>query len=152
MRLPGYPPGLNVGACMERRSSQTVDARGRDRKKYQAAAHKKDWVVKSEQTLVAGNSQNIMMENPWIRIGLDTWLLGVEASSVIGLRTLKIAAGGAAAVTESRLMIDEKIDAGWALQAKALSGALGSTPLGATAGTLAHYRRKVRANQTRLAK
>jgi hypothetical protein len=93
-----------------------------------------------------------MMENPWFRIGLDSWLLGFEASSVIGLRTLKIAAGGIAARAETRLMIDEKIDAGWALQAEALSGALGLTPLGATAGTLAHYRRKVRDNRRRLAK
>jgi hypothetical protein len=137
---------------MERRASQTVDAEGRGSRQCQTVVREKDWVVKSEQTHVARNSQNIVMENPWFRIGLDTWLLGVEASSVIGLRTLKIAAGGAAAVRESLLMIDEKIDAGWALQAQALSGALGSTPLGATAGTLAHYRRKVCANRTRLAR
>jgi hypothetical protein len=92
------------------------------------------------------------MKNPWFRIGLETWLLGVEASSVIGLRALKIAGGGVAAEAETRLMIHEKIDAGWALQAKALSGALGLTAHGATAGTLAHYRRTVRANRRRLAK
>jgi hypothetical protein len=44
-------------------------------------------------------------------------------------------------------MIKEKFEAGWALQAKALSG-----ERGLTAGALAHYRRKVRANQRRLAK
>jgi hypothetical protein len=93
-----------------------------------------------------------VMENPWFQIGFDTWRLGVEASSVIGLRTLRIAAGGAAAAAETRLMINEKIEAGWSLQAKALSGALGLTAHRATAGTLVHYRRKVRANQRRLAK
>lgn len=93
------------------------------------------------------------MRNSWLRIGFDTWSLGVEASSVIGLRALKIAAGGVAAQAETRLMINEKIEAGWALQAKALSGsALGLTAHRATAGTLAYYRRKVRANQRRLAK
>ena len=91
------------------------------------------------------------MRNSWFRIGFDTWLLGLEASSVIGLRTLKIAGGGVGAEAETRLMIKEKFDAGWALQAKALSGALGLTAHGATAGALAHYRRKVRANQRRLA-
>jgi hypothetical protein len=90
--------------------------------------------------------------NPWIGLGLSAWSLGLEASTVIGLRTMKIAAGGAAGEAEARRMIDEKIDAGLALQALALTGGLGFTPQGAAAKTLAHYRRKVRANRRRLAK
>ena len=74
----------------------------------------------------------------------------MEASSVIGLRALKIAAGGASAKAETRLMIIEKIETGWALQAKALSGALGLTPQSVTTRTLAHYRRTVRLNRRRL--
>ncbi len=74
----------------------------------------------------------------------------MEASSVIGLRALKIAVGGASAKAETRLMILEKIEAGWALQAKALSGALGHTPRSVTTRTLARYRRKVRLNRRRL--
>jgi hypothetical protein len=77
---------------------------------------------------------------------------GIEASSVIALRTLKIAAGGMAAEVEARRMISEKIDAGFALQALALSGGLGLTADGAAAKMVAHYRRKVRANRRRLAK
>ncbi len=92
------------------------------------------------------------MKNPWFRIGFDAWLLGIEACSVIGMRTLKIAGGGVAAEAEARLMINEKIEAGWNLQGKALSGMLGLTTYRATARTLLHYRRKVRANQRRLAK
>jgi hypothetical protein len=92
------------------------------------------------------------MRNPWFRIGVDAWMLGIEASLVIGLRAFKIAAGGVAAEAEARLMINEKIEAGWALQGEALSGALGLTAHRATARTLVHYRRKVRANQRRLAK
>jgi hypothetical protein len=91
------------------------------------------------------------MKNPWVRFGLDAWSLGLEASSVIGLRALKIAAGGAAADAESRLMITEKLEAGWDLQTKALTGALGLTPQIAASRTLAHYRRKVRSNHRRLA-
>jgi hypothetical protein len=89
-----------------------------------------------------------MRKNPWARIGLNAWSLGVEASSVIGLRMLKIAAGEA----EARLMIDEKIQAGLDLQTMALTGGLGLTPHDAATKTLAHYRRKVRANRRRLAK
>jgi hypothetical protein len=90
--------------------------------------------------------------NPWPRLGWNAWALGLEASSVIGLRTLKIAAGGAAGAAESRRMVSEKVDAALALQTLALTGGLGSTPHGAAARTIAHYRRKVRANQRRLAK
>jgi len=83
---------------------------------------------------------------------MSAWSLGVEASAVIGLRTMKIAAGGAAGEAEARRMVTEKIDAGMALQTLALTGGLGFTPHGATAKALAHYRRKVRANRRRLSK
>jgi hypothetical protein len=49
-------------------------------------------------------------------------------------------------------MVSEKVDAGLALQTLALTGGLGMTPAKASARTLAHYRRKVRANRRRLAK
>jgi hypothetical protein len=65
------------------------------------------------------------MKNPWVRFGFDAWSLEIEASSVIGLRALKIAAGGAAADAESRLMLREKLETGWDLQTKTLTGALG---------------------------
>jgi hypothetical protein len=88
--------------------------------------------------------------NPWIGIGFDTWRLGLEASAVIGLRTWKIAAGGAAGQAEAERMVSEKIAAGLELQALAATGGLGLTPASASAKTLAHYRRKVRANRRRL--
>jgi hypothetical protein len=91
------------------------------------------------------------MKNPWVRFGDDAWSFGLEASSVIGLRASRIAAGGAGADAESRLMIREKLEAGWYLQTKALTGALGVTPHRMMSGTLAHYRRKVRLNHRRLA-
>jgi hypothetical protein len=90
--------------------------------------------------------------NPWIGIGLDAWRLGLEASQVIGLRTMKIAAGGAAGQAEAERMIAEKIDASLALQTMAMTGALGASPASASARALAHYRRKVQANRRRLAK
>ncbi len=90
--------------------------------------------------------------NPWIGIGLDAWRLGVEASAVIGLRSLKIAAGGSTGKAEAERMVAEKIDAGLALQTLAMTGSLGASPASASAKTLAYYRRKVRANRRRLAK
>ena len=48
-------------------------------------------------------------------------------------------------------MVSEKVEAGVALQMLALTGGLGVTPHGAAAKTVAHYRRKVRANRRRLA-
>ena len=90
--------------------------------------------------------------NPWPRIGMDAWTLSLEASSVIGLRTLKIAAGGPAADAEARKMVSEKVDAALALQMTAMTGGLGFTAPSAAAKTLTHYRRKVRANRRRLSK
>lgn len=90
--------------------------------------------------------------NPWFRIGMDAWSLGLEASSVIGLRTMKIAAGGVSGDAESRRMVAEKVEAGLALQSMALRGALGATAPTIAAKTMAHYRKKVRANRRRLSK
>src|ERR1700674_2392931 len=69
-----------------------------------------------------------MLRNPWFRAGLQAWSLGLEASSVIALRTLKMATGGVAADVEARRMVSEKIEAGFAIQVLALTGGLGLTP------------------------
>ena len=90
--------------------------------------------------------------NSWLGIWADACSLGFEAFSVIGLRTMKLAVGGKAAATEAQRMVREKIEANLALQGKALSGGLGTTTLSAAKKTLNHYRQKVRANQTRLAR
>jgi hypothetical protein len=91
-------------------------------------------------------------KSPWLRIGFDAWSLGLEASSVIGLRTLRIAAGGAVGEAEARRMISEKVGAAVELQADLLSAMPGMTAAGATAKALSHYRRKVRANRRRLSR
>ncbi len=91
-------------------------------------------------------------QNPWLRASLAAWSLGIEASTVIMLRTMKIAAGGQAGEIEAQRMVSEKIEAGLDLQTKALTGGLGYTPASAANQTLAHYRRKVRANRRRLIK
>ena len=69
---------------------------------------------------------------------------------VVGLRTMKLAAGGAEAGEEAHLMVAEKLDAAIALQTLAMTGGLGLSAESAAAKTLSHYRRRVRANQQRL--
>ncbi len=78
--------------------------------------------------------------------------MGLEASTVVGLRTLKIAAGGPAGHAEAQGMVAEKVQAAVDWQIKAMTGGLGLTASGAAAKTLNHYRRKVRANRRRLSK
>jgi hypothetical protein len=63
-----------------------------------------------------------------------------------------LAAGGVAAETEAQRMVVEKVEAALALQSLAISGGLGLSAHGVAAKSLAHYRRKVRANRRRLAK
>lgn len=90
--------------------------------------------------------------NPWIKLGWDAMALGAESASVVGLRSMKIAAGGPAADAEAALMFSEKVEAAYALQSMAMVGALGFTAPRVASKTLAHYRRKVRANRRRLLK
>jgi hypothetical protein len=87
----------------------------------------------------------------WFGASMDAWMLGIEASTVIGLRTMKIAAGGADGQAEASLMVTEKMESLWLLQARAMTGGLGTSPERAVSSTIAHYRRKVRANRRRLA-
>lgn len=90
--------------------------------------------------------------NRWWRLSQAWWSLGMDASSVIALRSVTLATGGATAKKEARRMIDEKVKAALALQALALTGSLGRTPHGTSAKTIAHYRKAVRANRRRLLK
>jgi hypothetical protein len=92
----------------------------------------------------------VTRKNPWLRIGMDAWLLAIESSSVVALRMLKAARGDASAAAEASRMVNEKIKASLDLQAKAMSGGLGPTARGAAARVITHYRRKVKANRRRL--
>ncbi len=82
-------------------------------------------------------------------LGMDMWMLGMESAMVIGMRTLKLAAGGAAADKEARGMIAEKLSA--AAELPAVLAASGATsPQALTRSALRHYKKKVRANRKRL--
>lgn len=86
----------------------------------------------------------------WMNASFDAWALGWEAATVIGLRSARIAHGGAAAQREPERMVAEKLAASVELQLAMMTGSLGTDPATATRKALAHYRRKVRANARRL--
>jgi hypothetical protein len=88
----------------------------------------------------------------WMSIAMDGWMLGVESSTVIGLRMMTFSQGGQAAADEAQRMVSEKVQAAMELQALAFSGSLGTTPEGAAAKSIAHYGKTVRANRRRLSK
>ena len=88
----------------------------------------------------------------WLALSFDTWLLGIDAAMVIFLRLTRLAALDAAALTEARLMVDEKVAAALELQQRALAGSLGKDAQTALRRTLAHYSRAVTANRKRLSR
>lgn len=93
-----------------------------------------------------------MRSNPWLRAGFDLFSLGLEASSVMMLRGVAMAAGGPEAEKESQRMVSEKLNALIDLQALFLTGRLGTSAPATLNKTVTHYRRKVRANKRRLSK
>lgn len=88
--------------------------------------------------------------NALLRLNLSMMQLGAEAAGVMALRTVKLAAGGAAATAEAERMVTEKMLVAAEVQGKAwidaMTGASHLTP----SRTVALYRRKVRANRRRL--
>jgi hypothetical protein len=88
--------------------------------------------------------------HPWTRIAIDSWFLGLEATNVIALRTMKLAVGGPHAEAESRRMVEEKLKALVTLQWLFLTGGLGLTAPDIARRSLLHYRKAVRRNRHRL--
>lgn len=86
----------------------------------------------------------------WFNIGLETWVLGAEASVVMALRTSKVLLGGRSGSREARLMISEKMTSAAELQGELWLGSFGADPTRTAEKMLGYYRRKVRANRRRL--
>jgi hypothetical protein len=86
----------------------------------------------------------------WVALSFDVWSLYLDAMTVVGLRTVKMAAGGTASDREARLMITEKMASAFQIGLAAATGSLGHSPQDAIDMTLRHYGRKIRANKKRL--
>jgi hypothetical protein len=93
------------------------------------------------------------MPNPWLTLSFNLPRLGFEAQTVMALRIMKLAAGGAAAQRETARMVSEKgaaaVEAGLAAATLAAAGkkhpAIGRKVIGG-------YRKRVRANRRRLSR
>ena len=74
---------------------------------------------------------------------ISLFQLAIESNAVIGLRTAKFLRGDSDAYYESRLMINEKVDAAFEAAASLIAGASAST-------IIDQYRQHVAANVERL--
>ncbi|KMO31864.1 signal peptide protein [Methylobacterium variabile] len=83
------------------------------------------------------------MYDSWLRLGLDTVRLGLEAQTVVALRLAKLSLGGTAAQVEAQRMVTEKMVA-------AAEAAMTLATGGTAERVVRDYRRKVRANARRL--
>ena len=86
----------------------------------------------------------------WWAAGMEAWSLGFDMWQVITLRTMRIAAGGAAARTETQRMVEEKVEALGELQWKMMTGGISTDPSTGSRQLMRHYSGKVRANRRRL--
>ena len=93
------------------------------------------------------------MFNSWLSLIFKSFLLGFEAQSVVALRMMRLAAGGAAAPAEAGRMIADKIAAGVEVQAVAASSVASGQQGTVVAGkVLRVLRKRVRANKRRLSR
>lgn len=91
------------------------------------------------------------MINPWISLGFKTIELGFEMQSVIALRMLRLAAGGASGRAEANRMIAEKIAAAGEVQTAAAAALMSGRSDKVVAGkVLRVLKKRVRANKRRL--
>ena len=95
--------------------------------------------------------------NAWARLAMQVAVTGFEAQSVMALRFMRLAAGGARAQSEARRMVTEKVMAlGEAQSAATVASTVASIkgdkgPRVATK-VLRVYKRRVRKNRRRLTK
>lgn len=91
------------------------------------------------------------MLNPWFDLSFKAFQLGIEAQSVVTLRMLRLASGGARAEAEAGRMVSEKVVTAVEAQAVAAAAALAGHKDHVIAGkALKVWRKRVRANKRRL--
>jgi hypothetical protein len=91
--------------------------------------------------------------NPWLGLAFKAIELGIEAQSVIALRMMRLAAGGARGRAEASRMVAEKVGALAEAQTAAAAAILTGRREKIVAGkVLSTYRKRVRANRRRLSR
>lgn len=93
------------------------------------------------------------MYNPWLGLALKAFELGIEAQSVIALRMMRLAAGGARGRAEANRMVAEKVGALAEAQTAAAAAILTGRGRKVVAGKVLNtYKKRVRANRRRLSR
>jgi hypothetical protein len=93
------------------------------------------------------------MSNPWLSLSIKAWQIGLQAQSVIALRMLRMAAGGARAQAEASRMVVEKVLAAGEAQAATTVATMRGHKKHVVAGqALNAYGKRVRANRRRLSR
>jgi hypothetical protein len=88
-----------------------------------------------------------------VKAWMDAMKFNLEVQSVVSMRLMKIAAGGASGTAESTRMIQEKAEASVAaLTAGTLALARGRSVKAATKAAIVPVKKRVRANQKRLSR
>jgi hypothetical protein len=83
----------------------------------------------------------------------DLSRLAMESNMVVGLRMMKLAAGGTNAATEAQLMVSEKMQMATTLAIEnAMALATGRSVEAVHKSTVAKYTKAVRANRKRLSR
>jgi hypothetical protein len=98
-------------------------------------------------------SNPLQMWNPWLALSAQAAALGWESQRVIGLRLMRMAAGGARGQAEAQRMVTEKVAALAEAQAVVTASAFGGgSSHGAGKKVLDVYGKRVRANRRRLSR
>jgi hypothetical protein len=91
--------------------------------------------------------------NPWLGLAFKAFELGMEAQSVIALRMMRLAAGGARGRAEASRMVAEKVGALAEAQTAAAAAIFTGRREKIVAGKVLNtYRKRVRANRRRLSR
>jgi hypothetical protein len=91
------------------------------------------------------------MFNPWFALSLNALQMGIEAQTVIALRMLRLASGGALMKAEASRMATEKVAAAVEAQTVAAVATISGRPPHVVANkALKVLKKRVRANKRRL--
>ena len=92
------------------------------------------------------------MFNPWLELSLKAVQMGMEAQSVIALRMLRLATGGARMEAEASRMVTDKVPAAEAQAVAAVSALSGRAPHVVASKAPRVVKKRVRANKRRLSR
>ena len=93
------------------------------------------------------------MFNPWLALAFKAMQLGIDAQSVIALRMMRLAAGGARGQAEAQRMVAEKAAAVAEAQVATTTAIVTGRKDHVVAGkALGAIRKRVRANKRRLSR